>query len=327
MKCTTKIKYLIPLALMLSVFFIRPALAIESKDLTLTNFSGGVGNSERYTGGLWFNGIDGYLTRSGFAPLHNIGQYSIVVWVVPDTIVGTDMIISQRVSSSNVIGIQRTGDEFQAFDYNGGTNWVINSGTIEADKLYCVGLVWDKNGDDKGHLYVNDTEYISVGTKDGNTWCNTDMDIGRRTDGDYYWEGNMSSLLIDRENAYSDANMTTLFNAGPDYAFDISTYLYTFDETSGNTAYDVEFWKDAQETSFDVDTPAWYLAQTTLFNVRLSVFEGSLNALVVLLGLIMVPGSTVFLARNRHDMDTDKLFLFLICFFMGFALIVGGLVG
>ncbi len=58
------------------------------------------------------------------------------------------------------------------------------------------------------------------------------------------------------------------------------------------------------------------------------VFEGALNALLIFLGLIMIPVSTLYLVKGGKDeMSTDKLFYVIIVFVMGWALFLGGIYG
>jgi hypothetical protein len=49
------------------------------------------------------------------------------------------------------------------------------------------------------------------------------------------------------------------------------------------------------------------------------------DVFLVLAGLITIPLSTMYLAVNRKNMDTDKLLIFLIAFMVGLGLFIGGI--
>jgi len=74
------------------------------------------------------------------------------------------------------------------------------------------------------------------------------------------------------------------------------------------------------------DTPEWY-EQTLvelLFSVPLDMV--GFNMAVIILGLIFIPASTLYLVRGgRDELSTDKLFFFLVIFFVGWALFLGGI--
>lgn len=55
-------------------------------------------------------------------------------------------------------------------------------------------------------------------------------------------------------------------------------------------------------------------------------FQFGYDAFFIFLGLIMIPASTMYLVRGgRDEMNTDKLFFSLIVFFIGIALVIGGI--
>ena len=72
--------------------------------------------------------------------------------------------------------------------------------------------------------------------------------------------------------------------------------------------------------------PRWRVVGIAELIFTVPVFTGSLDALIILLGLILIPASTLFLVySSKHNMSSEKVFLFLIMFVMGWALLLGGI--
>ena len=72
--------------------------------------------------------------------------------------------------------------------------------------------------------------------------------------------------------------------------------------------------------------PEWVDAGIAIILFEVPVFTGSLDALLIFLGLIMIPASTLYFVKGgKEDMSSDKLFYCLIAFAMGWALFLGGI--
>lgn len=72
--------------------------------------------------------------------------------------------------------------------------------------------------------------------------------------------------------------------------------------------------------------PEWELISSVEIIITIGVYSGGLNALVILLGIIMIPASTVYLAYSaKHEMSADKLFYGLIAFILGWGFLLGGI--
>jgi len=70
----------------------------------------------------------------------------------------------------------------------------------------------------------------------------------------------------------------------------------------------------------------WRDAGTAIIMFEVPVFTGSLDALLIFLGLIMIPASTLYFVKGgKEDMSSDKLFYCLLVFVMGWALFLGGI--
>lgn len=94
--------------------------------------------------------------------------------------------------------------------------------------------------------------------------------------------------------------------------FDIDDYA-TFDEFHiyTNTTTETRGWETTQSVYFEEVTP---------------VFTGWFDPWIVLLGLCLIPISTIYLAANKNDMDSDKLMFGLVLMVVGWALFFGGLI-
>ena len=82
------------------------------------------------------------------------------------------------------------------------------------------------------------------------------------------------------------------------------------------------------EEEDNLPPPEWEPAGTAIIVFFVPVFTGALDALLIFLGLIMIPASTLYLVKGGKDeMSTDKLFYVIIVFVMGWALFLGGIYG
>lgn len=72
--------------------------------------------------------------------------------------------------------------------------------------------------------------------------------------------------------------------------------------------------------------PDWVDVGTAIISFVVPLFTGSLDALLIFLGLVMIPASTLYLVKGGKDeMSSNKLFYGLIAFIMGWALFLGGI--
>ena len=74
------------------------------------------------------------------------------------------------------------------------------------------------------------------------------------------------------------------------------------------------------------DMPNWWTIAIAdaVFYIPLGTY--TLEFLLMIMGLVMIPFSTLFLVKGgREEMSRDKIFFFLLLFLMGWALVLGGL--
>lgn len=71
--------------------------------------------------------------------------------------------------------------------------------------------------------------------------------------------------------------------------------------------------------------PTWAEVGTASFFISVIIDEWGMNTALIILGLIMVPASTLYLVHGiKHDRSMDRLFYGLIIFMVGCGLFIGG---
>jgi len=74
--------------------------------------------------------------------------------------------------------------------------------------------------------------------------------------------------------------------------------------------------------------PEWELIESVDLKFSVEIYAKTLDMLIIFLGLIMIPASTLYLAKGgKSEMSGDKLFFGLIAFAIGWALVIGGIYG
>jgi hypothetical protein len=74
------------------------------------------------------------------------------------------------------------------------------------------------------------------------------------------------------------------------------------------------------------DRTGWYDAGTATIWFEVPVFTGSFDALLIFLGLILIPASTLYFVKGGKDeMSGNKVYYCLIAFVIGWALFLGGI--
>lgn len=157
------------------------------------------------------------------------------------------------------------------------------------------------------------------------------------------------ALVSHINNGYIVLDHDPALDIGPHYGWTMSTSLGTPEVDFYNGAWlgystetEGEFSVDTTVTDFRlkftdnanimsltfIDFLGWHGAGTAIIMFEVPVFTGSLNALLIFLGLIMIPASTLYFVKGgRSEMSADKLFYTLIAFVIGWALFLGGIYG
>jgi len=85
-------------------------------------------------------------------------------------------------------------------------------------------------------------------------------------------------------------------------------------------------WRLVGTTVIYFDLPNWWIVGVAVAGFYIPIGELTLQFLLMIMGLVMIPFSTLFLVKGgRDEMSKDKLFFFLLIFLCGWALVLGGL--
>lgn len=144
-------------------------------------------------------------------------------------------------------------------------------------------------------------------------------------------------------------NLVTITSAG-DYYLNMSAYtgmagewqIFVMEDATADDYlvidkfilyqnYTIPEWNNAQEVEFEIETPptpVWHNSQEVYFDIMVEMFQGSIFFFISFAGLIMIPLSTLYLARckQQNKLDLDTFMLFLMFFAMGWSLFIGGIV-
>ena len=174
---------------------------------------------------------------------------------------------------------------------------VTQSGVGTDDYLYVSDGVLYSHIDD-GYIEANHDPALSVDTEIDGMWTLT------------------TSAGIPQSDYYVDAW------AG--YSSETEGYL-----ASGTlTDFKLNFTDDANVAAitFFIAPPQWYESGEVELLFTVPIDETGLDMLLIFLGLIMIPLSTLYLVKGgRSEMSSDKLFYGLIAFTIGWALFLGGI--
>jgi len=85
-------------------------------------------------------------------------------------------------------------------------------------------------------------------------------------------------------------------------------------------------WVQSGEATIILDTPEWIQAGDADFWIIILFNQGTIDYLLMFVGLALLPVSTLFLVYGgKKNMSVDKLLVFLLLFFVACGMIIGGL--
>jgi hypothetical protein len=206
---------------------------------------------------------------------------------------------------------------------------------------------------------VGDVYDIEVYIKDASDWVQFDYIAAysianftvtqSSTTTDDYLYVDSGTLYSHVDSGYIEANHDPALDIGPHYEWNMNTSLGTpevdfYDgswlgystETEGEfsigttvTDFRLKFTDNANIISLTfTDVTKWQDAGTVIIYFEVPIFEGSLNALLIFLGLIMIPASTLYFVKGgKEEMSGNKVYYCLIVFTVGWALFLGGIYG
>lgn len=76
----------------------------------------------------------------------------------------------------------------------------------------------------------------------------------------------------------------------------------------------------------NIDSEGWNTVGDAIVRFSTGLYMAPINGLIIFLGLIMIPTSAMYLVRGgRKELSMDKFFFVLVIFFVGWALLIGGI--
>jgi len=197
-------------------------------------------------------------------------------------------------------------DKHHGYDNDGGTNTNHYGANISSDVWYYYRVMVDTN------VHVQSST-------DGLIWTDV-YDIARSGN----WAGSPSLIVVGK--GFS-------INAGSYPNDDLDNDGGTAGDSEQISFYDNVFVRKSLDTEVAHPTagdekqePVWNIISSVEILFQVELFTGSLNALLIFLGLVMIPASTLYLVKGgRDEMSSDKFFYFCIAFIMGWALFLGGI--
>lgn len=324
-----KLKRLLPVVSLVVVWALvstPAALAIPINNLDVTHGASG----EWVTGGYDFNGT-GYAWDSGFKPFHGVGAFTAVYWWIPDSLTGVQFFHAQYAGSYYRQRLYWATNLIVSQIADGSSLLGSNTGAVSvgSGKLQMITQTWDKD-DDSGKLsiYINTTEYKSSTGLTNVINANDEIAIGSNQG---FTENNLGTFLTVYylDHKLTSAEVTTLYNEGPDHYDPPVWHYWDLDTGSGNIFYDYAgSWIEAQNTTIDLLSTNWYSAQRVDVAVYLEKFQGNILFLVSLAGGILIPVSTGLMVKMKRDeAAADHFMLYLLLFLLGWGMFLGGALG
>lgn len=119
--------------------------------------------------------------------------------------------------------------------------------------------------------------------------------------------------------SWNTLNMTADANKTLDYI-----YLFNYDNPSSTASGNLSVWID-YISIYRVFSPDWNEVSEIEFSFVADIHPWGYNTALILLGLIMIPVSTIYLVKGGRDEFSDtKLFWFILIFAVGCGLFIGG---
>ncbi|MEI6142279.1 MAG: FG-GAP-like repeat-containing protein, partial [Mariniphaga sp.] len=184
---------------------------------------------------LTFNGINEYATVpynfSGFT------TYTIEAWIKPASLVIQTVLAANNGSgftSAHQINIYN--GKFQHYTWAGTTININGTTDIQVGKWYHVAITATNDG--YAHLFVNGVEEgtpLPIGTLETS---GTQFYIGRSGFGDAYFSGSVDEVRFWNFAKEGTAIQSSMYNVVNQASTGLISY-YQFDQTSGNTLYDL----------------------------------------------------------------------------------------
>jgi hypothetical protein len=142
------------------------------------------------------------------------------------------------------------------------------------------------------------------------------------------------ALSVDTDTPISSTWTMTTSSGTPEADFYITDWLGYSSATSGDfpdgTLTDIRLkftdFANIEALIFYSPIPQWYTVGIAILQFIVPLNTIMLDGLLILLGLCMIPASTLYLAYGvKHDRSSNRLFYGLIILMLGFGLLIGGI--
>lgn len=183
---------------------------------------------------------------------------------------------------------------------------------------------------------VDDVLYVEHGV------LNAEMDTGHFIlDYEGLYKNTTDSLTWNKSTSNGDSYVSFGYDGWSEYSSETTGSLYggtltdlhiKFNETAN--IIDITFeslppeWHvfNDEGITFMLDLPDWVTCPYVSFYIYIPINQATIDYVLMYVGLLLIPVSTLYLVwGGKEKMSTDKLLIFLLIFFTGVGLLLGGL--
>ena len=240
---------------------------------------------------------------------------------------------TQSSIRANIRSITGTGYEvFQIFGYDSETirvkfvkAYAIANFTVTQSALVTV----------NEYIYVDHT--ILKFEKESANYMKLDYDPILGLDRDTFNECNMSLtnyeligptnfVFWEGANTHTDVNNFSWASTGILNDFQITFYSNNDFILSAIKFIDVHQWRTIDTINMYFDLPEWHLIESVAIIIWMEISTLALDWLLIFVGLIMIPCSTLYLVKGgRTEASWDKVFFAIVAFILGCAFFIGSI--
>jgi len=173
---------------------------------------------------------------------------------------------------------------------------------------------------DSDYILLNYDPAISVNSTTYNRWILDIDNVGTGTShtddfGIDFYVGAWQGYTYDETNSTMPTGTTTDFRIISYDAYSLQSIVF----------WDAHTWHMVDSETIYFDLPEWHLVELVSIIIWLEIVTWALDVFLILLGMFMVPASTLYLVKGGKDnMSMDKVFYFIVAFLFGWGLIFIG---
>ena len=201
-------------------------------------------------------------------------------------------------------------------------NYTVTQSTVGINEYaYVAGgeLHFNLDGD-SDYILLNHDPAISVDSTTYNRWILDIDNVGSGTShtddfGIDFYVGAWLGYTYDETNSTMPTGTTTDFRIISYDAYSLQSIVF----------WDAHTWHVVDSETIYFDLPEWHLVELVSIIIWLEIVTWALDVFLILLGMFMVPASTLYLVKGGKDnMSMDKVFYFIVAFLFGWGLIFIG---